>query len=114
MQAVGRKNFQGQEHFIVKQPDGSYALLPCWMCSPEVEQTKIISRPCISITALKDLNRIISCDLLSFDPQKLTLGLGDQNEVTKGDRRNVESINEYEAFKTCRRRVNKSTKRITT
>jgi len=93
---IGKKSHQGQEHFIIKQPDGSLALLPSWMCSKEAENTKLANKPQISITALQDLNKLITCDLLvSKGKNSPEIDLSGEHNAeikrAKGNRKNTNS-----------------------
>jgi hypothetical protein len=39
---LGRKQHGGEEHFIVRQPDGTLMLLPAWMTHPDAGAFRLI------------------------------------------------------------------------
>lgn len=90
---IGKKSYRGQEHFIVKQPDSSYALLPAWMCSEKVKDIKLTNKSQVSIIALQNLNKLIKCDQLFSNAKKLmaTNLPGEQDGIRKS-KRNRENI----------------------
>ena len=92
---MGKKSHHGQEHFIIEQPDGSYALLPAWMCHEKVKDIKLVNKSQASIKALLNLNKLIKCDQLFSNAKKtiVTNLSGDYDGIRKprGNRGNIES-----------------------
>ena len=52
---VGLRRHAGAEHFTVRQPDGTLALLPAWMAAPELAACELVAQPRLSVEGLADL-----------------------------------------------------------
>lgn len=62
---VRRHRFQGVDVFIVHQPDGTLAHVPCWMMSEAAAHHEIRAEPRLPLESLRDL-RVEIDSLLDF------------------------------------------------
>ena len=56
---TGAKRHAGADHLIVRQPDGTLALLPIWMTGPEAAACQLITAPRLSISSLFELRDLV-------------------------------------------------------
>ncbi len=61
----GRNRHQGAEVFVIRQPDGIFAWVPCWMMSAAAAEHTICSAPRLPLECLRDL-RLELDSLLSW------------------------------------------------
>ena len=51
---------------VVRQPDGTLAQIPAWMCAPAAAAMAVRERPRIALTALRDLRLALDAALSSL------------------------------------------------
>jgi len=93
--AIGRKHHAGVEHFVVRQPDGTLALLPAWMAEPRVSTFEVMISPRLSISRLVDLRGLIDT-LLSSSSGESSRRRGTQHETRTTPR--ARSVRERQAI----------------
>ena len=54
------KKYRGEKHFVIEQPDGTYALLPAWMTQQEAGCFQLTSPPTLSLPAIRELKLILN------------------------------------------------------
>ena len=45
--------------YVVRQPDGTLAQIPTWMCSPEAVAMTVTERPRVALGALRELRSLL-------------------------------------------------------
>ena len=58
--------------YVVRQPDGTLAQIPTWMCFPDAAAMMVTDQPRIALDALRDLRSVIDAVLPS--PSRMDLG----------------------------------------
>jgi hypothetical protein len=53
------KKFKGEKHFAIEQPDGTYALLPAWLASPDAMKFTLKPKAYVSLESLLALQKFI-------------------------------------------------------
>jgi hypothetical protein len=86
---LGCKQHGGEEHFIVRQPDGTLMLLPAWMTNPDAGAFRIISDPRLPVNRLSHLRILI--DLLLASPKRESA----RARGSEGSVRDANSTEEY-------------------
>src|SRR5271166_2928638 len=56
---TGAKRHAGADHLIIRQPDGTLALLPVWMTRAEAEAFQLIAAPRLPVCALLELRELV-------------------------------------------------------
>ena len=75
--------------YVVRQPDGTLAQIPTWMCFPDAAAMTVTDRPRIALDALRDLRSVIDAVLPSpfgRTESRVTVENG-RKRVTRGFRR---------------------------
>ena len=52
--------------YVVRQPDGTLAQIPSWMCSPDAAAMAVTDRPRLALDALRELRSLLDTRLPSF------------------------------------------------
>jgi hypothetical protein len=64
--AVGSKRHAGTEHFIIRQPDRTLALLPAWMTEPGLPANhQLVRYPRLAVERLLDLGALVDALMAS-------------------------------------------------
>jgi hypothetical protein len=58
--------FRSVRMFVVRQPDGTLAQIPTWMCSPAAAAMAVRDQPRLSVEGLRDLRLALDAILLSL------------------------------------------------
>lgn len=53
------KKFKGEKHFAIEQPDGTYALLPAWLASPDAMKFTLKPKAYVSLGSLLALQKFV-------------------------------------------------------
>ena len=65
---VGRQHHGGAEHFVIRQPDTTLALLPAWMTQPDAAgSAALVAHPRLPPGALAALRALVDTLLVSSD-----------------------------------------------
>jgi hypothetical protein len=87
--AVGSKRHGGAEHFVIRQPDRTLALLPVWMTEPDRSATQLVAQPRLSVERLSDLHAFLDAFMASCTKDSPRCeGAGDAEDAmqSKADR----------------------------
>ena len=63
VEVTRRHRFRGTEVLVVRQPDGTLAQIPMWMCSPGAATLAVVDRPRVALDALRDLRLVLDAVL---------------------------------------------------
>jgi hypothetical protein len=62
---LARKRLGGEEHFVIRQPDGTLTLLPAWMATPVAASFRLISDPRLPVNRLLEVRILVEALLAS-------------------------------------------------
>jgi hypothetical protein len=62
---IGAKRHAGTEHFIIRQPDRTLALLPVWMTETGRSVPALVAHPRLPIERLSDLRALLDALMAS-------------------------------------------------
>ena len=66
MEIVRRHQRAGRSVLVIRQPDGTLAQVPTWMCDPAAAALSVKDPPRIALTGLLDLRLTVDAALSSF------------------------------------------------
>jgi hypothetical protein len=80
---VGVKRHAGIEHFVIRQPDRTLALLPAWMATPSMSEIELVEHPRFCLERLVDLRYLVDALLASCRGESsLRQGAGHERRTT--------------------------------
>ena len=66
VQVVRRHRFRDTRMLVIRQPGGTLAQIPIWMCAPSAARMAVSDRPCLSVEGLRDLRLALEAILSSL------------------------------------------------
>jgi hypothetical protein len=62
---LARKQFGGEAHFVIRQPDSTLTLLPAWMAAPAAASFRLMADPRLPVNRLLDVRALVEALLAS-------------------------------------------------
>jgi hypothetical protein len=66
IQIVGFRRHRGERCCVIAKHDGHRELIPEWMTNSHSAEISIVSLPRLDVHALRNLRRLINCEILSL------------------------------------------------
>ena len=80
MEIVRRQQLAGRSVLVIRQPDGTLAQVPTWMCEPAAAALSVKDRPRMALAGLRDLRLAVDAALSSFSGREE----GERHETDTG------------------------------
>ena len=77
---VRRERLAGRSVLVIRQPDGTRAQVPTWMCEPAAAALSVKDRPRVALAGLRDLRLAVDAALSSFS----SIEEGERRETDTG------------------------------
>src|SRR3954451_10870695 len=82
--ALASKTHAGTEHFVIRQPDRTLALLPAWMTEPRQAALRMVLHPRFPVERLADLRTLVDALMASCTGDSPPCrGVGDAERTTQ-------------------------------